>query len=59
VVDGLFTESGYFYVMPRVDLKPLAVMAVIKTNFQFFNVLDFIAAITRHIPDRMAQMVRY
>lgn len=22
--DGLFTESGYFYVMPKVDLRPLA-----------------------------------
>ena len=21
---GLFTESGYFYVMPKVDLRPLA-----------------------------------
>jgi len=24
VADGLFTESGYFYVMPKVDLRPLA-----------------------------------
>lgn len=24
MADGLFTESGYFYVMPKVDLRPLA-----------------------------------
>jgi hypothetical protein len=24
VADGLFTESGYFYVMPKVDIRPLA-----------------------------------
>jgi len=24
VADGLFLESGYFYVMPKVDLQPLA-----------------------------------
>ncbi len=24
VTDGLFTESGFFYVMPKVDLRPLA-----------------------------------
>lgn len=23
VADGLFLESGYFYVMPEVDLRPL------------------------------------
>ena len=30
-----------------------------KKNFQTFNTLDFIAAITSHIPDRYAQMARY
>lgn len=141
VADGLFTESGYFYVMPKVDLRPLAelfrasvlkmlqkegriddsfikmIMAwrhnsgfsvhnevriqpgdskgienlaqyiirntfslsklsyvestgtVIyrskmshggnKKNFQTFSALEFIAAITQHIPERMSQMVRY
>lgn len=141
VADGLFTESGNFYVMPKVDLRPLAelfrasvlkmlqkegriddafikmIMAwnhnlgfsvhnevriqpgdskgienlsqyiirntfslaklcyvestgtVIyrskmshggnKKNFQTFNTLGFIAAITSHIPDRYAQMARY
>lgn len=24
VADGLFTENGFFYVMPKVDLRPLA-----------------------------------
>ena len=23
VADGLFLESGYFFVMPKVDLRPL------------------------------------
>jgi hypothetical protein len=141
VADGLFTESGYFYVMPKVDLRPLAelfrasvlkmlqkegriddafikmIMAwrhnsgfsvhnevrilpgdskgienlaqyiirntfslaklsyvestgtVIyrskmshggnKKNFQTFSALEFIAAITQHIPEGMSQMVRY
>jgi hypothetical protein len=141
VADGLFTESGYFYVIPKVDLRPLAelfrasvlkmlqreeriddsffkmIMAwrhnsgfsvhnevriqpgdtkgiedlaqyiirntfslaklsyvessgtVIyrskmshggnKKNFQTFSALEFIAAITQHIPERMSQMVRY
>jgi hypothetical protein len=30
-----------------------------KRNFQTFTLLDFIAAITQHIPERLAQMVRY
>ncbi len=141
VADGLFTESGYFYVMPKVDLRPLAelfrasvlkmlqkegriddsfikmIMAwrhnsgfsvhnevrilpgdskgienlaqyiirntfslaklnyvestgtVIyrskmshggnKKNFQTFSALEFIAAITQHIPDRLMQICRY
>ncbi len=24
MADGLFTEGGYFYVMPKVDIKRLA-----------------------------------
>jgi hypothetical protein len=24
VADGLFTETGYFYVMPKVAIRPLA-----------------------------------
>ena len=141
VADGLFTESGYFYVMPKVDLRPLAEMfrasvlkmlqkegliddafikmimawrhnsgfsihnevriqpgdskgienlaqyiirntfslaklsyventgTVIyrskmshgtnKKNFQTFSALEFIAAITSHIPDRLMQITRY
>lgn len=141
MADGLFTESGYFYVMPKVDLRPLGelfrasvlkmlqkegriddtfikmIMAwrhnsgfsvhnevrfqpgdakgienlahyiirnafslgklsyiestetVIysskmshgtnKKNFQYFSALEFIPAITQHIPERMSQMVRY
>jgi ribosomal protein S27E len=141
VADGLFSESGYFYVMPKVDLRPLAelfrasvlkmlqkegriddsfikmIMAwrhnsgfsvhnevriqpgdskgienlaqyiirnafslgklnyiestgtVIyrskmghgtnKKNFQTFSALEFIAAITQHIPDRLMQITRY
>lgn len=30
-----------------------------KKNFQAFSALEFIAAITQHIPERMSQMVRY
>jgi hypothetical protein len=30
-----------------------------KKNFQAFSALEFIAGITRHIPERMSQMVRY
>ncbi|MDX2446713.1 MAG: transposase, partial [Desulfobacterales bacterium] len=30
-----------------------------KKNFQTFSALEFMAAITQHIPDRLAQMVRY
>ena len=30
-----------------------------KKNFQTFSALEFIAAITQHIPERMSQMVRY
>ncbi len=141
VADGLFTESGYFYVMPRVDIRPLAelfrasVLKVVKDegrlddtlikklftwrhnsgfsvhnevrlqagdakglenvaqyiirntfslaklsyievtgtviyrskmshggnrgNFEMFTPLEFIAAITQHIPERLAQMARY
>lgn len=141
IADGLFTESGYFYVMPKVDLQPLAelfrasvlkmlqkegriddsfikiIMAwrhnsgfsvhnevrilpgdskgidnlaqyiirntfslsklsyiestgtVIyrsemghgtnKKNFQTFSALEFITAITQHIPDRLMQITRY
>jgi hypothetical protein len=141
VADGLFTESGFFYVVPRVDIRPLAEIfrasvlqmlkdegrlddALIKKiltwrhnsgfsvhnevrlqardakglenvaqyilrntfslaklsyiektgtviyrskmshggnkrNFQTFSPLEFIAAITQHIPERLAQMVRY
>jgi hypothetical protein len=141
VADGLFTESGYFYVMPKVDLRPLAELfraAVLKMlqkegridesfikmimawrhnsgfsvhnevrilpgdskgienlaqyiigntfslgkmsyiestgtviyrskmshgtnkkNFQTFSALEFIAAITQHIPDRLMQICRY
>lgn len=31
----------------------------IRKNFQTFSALKFIAAITQHIPDRLAQNVRY
>lgn len=30
-----------------------------KKNFQGFSALEFIAAITQHIPERMSQMVKY
>jgi hypothetical protein len=30
-----------------------------KRNFQTYSPLEFIAAITQHIPDRLVQMVRY
>ncbi len=30
-----------------------------KRNFQTFKPFEFIAAITQHIPERLAQMVRY
>ncbi|MBU1564515.1 MAG: transposase [Proteobacteria bacterium] len=30
-----------------------------KLNFEMFTPLEFIAAITQHIPERLAQMVRY
>jgi hypothetical protein len=30
-----------------------------KRNFEMFSPLDFIAAITQHIPERLAQMMRY
>jgi len=30
-----------------------------KRNFQMFTPLEFIATITQHIPERLAQMVRY
>jgi hypothetical protein len=30
-----------------------------KKNFQVFSVLDFIAAITQHIPEQSFQLVRY
>jgi len=141
VADGLFTESGYFYVMPKVDTRPLAevfrasVLKMLKDegrlddtlinkiltwrhnsgfsvhnevriqaggakgienlaqyiirntfslakvnfvektgtviyrskmshggnkrNFQTFSPMEFIAAVTQHIPERLAQMVRY
>jgi len=141
VADGLFLESGFFFVMPKVDLKPLRELfrahvlkmlkkegliddsfikmlmswqhvsgfnvhnevrikpndekgmenlsqyiirntfsleklrydtgdsAVIyrskmthgknKRNFQVFPPLEFIAAITQHIPERSFQLVRY
>jgi len=131
VADGLFLESGYFYVMPKVDLCPLRELfrahvhkmlkkegfiddtfsgfnvhnqvrikpdddqgmenlsqyiirntfsleklkyktgdsSVIyrskmthgknKRNFQIFSPLEFIAAITQHIPEPSFQLVRY
>jgi Putative transposase len=30
-----------------------------KPNFEMFSPLEFIAAITQHIPERLAQMARY
>jgi hypothetical protein len=30
-----------------------------KRNFHTYSPLEFIAAITQHIPERLAQMVRY
>jgi hypothetical protein len=30
-----------------------------KRNFRTFSTLEFIAAVTQHIPERLAQMVRY
>ena len=30
-----------------------------KRNFEMFTPFEFIAAITQHIPERLAQMVRY
>jgi hypothetical protein len=141
VADGLFTETGYFYVMPKVNIRPFAelfralVLKMLKDegrlydtmikkiltwrhnsglnvhnevrlqagdekgienvaqyiirnafsmaklsyiektgtviyrskmshggnkrNFQTYSPLEFIAAITQHIPERLAQMVRY
>jgi hypothetical protein len=34
VTDGLFTESGYFYVMPKMDLRPLAELFNVKEHFR-------------------------
>ena len=141
MADGLFTETGYFYVMPKVALRPLAeifrasVLKMLKDegrlddsllkkiltwrhnsgfsvhngvrlqardakglenvaqytirntfslaklsyiekmgtviyrskmshggnkrNFEMLTPIEFIAAITQHIPERLAQMVRY
>ncbi len=50
VSDGLFRKSGTFYVMPKVDLKPLE---------KIFQANVFIAAICQHIPEKSFQMVRY
>jgi hypothetical protein len=33
--------------------------AKINRNFEVFTATDFLAAITQHIPDKSAQMVRY
>jgi hypothetical protein len=33
--------------------------AKINRNFEVFTATDFLAAITQHIPDKGAQMVRY
>ena len=44
VSDGLYTDTGYFYV---------------KKNFEVFNALDFIATITQHIPEQSFQLMRY
>jgi len=114
VADGLFTETWIFYVMPRVDIRPLteifraSILKMLKDegrlddplikkiltwrhnsgfsvhnevrlqagdakgienvaqyiirnkrNFQTYSPLEFIASITQHIPERLAQMVRY
>jgi hypothetical protein len=62
MADGLFTESGYFYVMPKVDIRPLAelfrasVLKMLKDEGRFsaFSPLEFIAAVIQHIPERLA-----
>lgn len=69
VADGLSLESGYFFVMPDVDIRPLAELfrAYVlkmshgknKSNFQVFSPLEFIAAITQHIPEMSFRLVRY
>ena len=38
---------------------PLLQLAGINRNFEVISATDFLAAITQHIPDKGAQMVRY
>jgi len=40
-------------------LRPVGLNAKTNRNFQVFTPTDFLAAITQHIPDKGAQMVRY
>ena len=53
-VEKMTMESPTDTVIYRSRLN-----AKINRNFEVFTATDFIAAITQHIPDKGAQMVRY
>ena len=45
-------KSGKVLYRSRMNMKS-------HRNFEVFDSLDFIAALTQHIPDKSVQMVRY
>ena len=53
-VEKMTLESPTDMVIYRSRLN-----AKINRNFEVFTATDFLAAITQHIPDKGAQMVRY
>ena len=53
-VEKMTLESPWDTVIYRSSLN-----AKINSNFEVFTLTDFLAAITQHIPDKGAQMVRY
>jgi hypothetical protein len=53
-VEKMTLESPIDTVIYRSKLN-----AKINRNFEVFSPTDFLAAITQHIPDKGAQMVRY
>ncbi len=57
--DGVFTPDGTFLCLPRIDKQLLLEVWKNKVFELFVSVLDFLAEVTQHIPERGEHLVRY
>lgn len=57
--DGTFTPDGVFHPLPRMSLAPTKMVEGPNRNFEIYDPLDFLAAVTSHIPNRGEHLVRY